>query len=427
MDKTLIYCTTGYPGDLYSEKVFADSEINALLAHFDRIILLPVDDLGHSLGFEDELPEGVEVDWSLTRQKATHSRLIKLFYIFHPYVARSLIDVTREARTPRQWLKGFMQAANTVTIARAVRKVLRRNNLTPENSLLYSLWFLDTAAANARIAAKYGWKCATRGHTTDMYDTPRIFRSVAVRRRLLNHIDSVISISEHGRDYLADKFPEHSVRFKAIHLGSSRNLSPCEYTPADGISEPLEIFTVARIADYKRLPLVVDTVRRIARYAPDRKLKWTLIGDGDYRREELIEQIESADEPNLELCYAGMIPNDKIQELYSTRPPQWFMLMSEIEGIPVAMGEAMSYGVPVVTTAAGQTCELADGESAFIFPINVDPDECARALAAKIFDPATQRAMSRAAIKAWEDRFNTAALARRTAAILAALLNKKMS
>lgn len=423
-NKTLIYCTNSYPSDVYSEKVFADSELEAFREYFDRIILLPVDDLGHKLGFESQLPDGVEVDWSLTRQKATHSRLVKLFYIFHPYVVRSLIDVTREARSASQWLKGFMQAANTITIARAVKKVLHNNKLLPGNSVLYSLWFLDTASANAYIASKYGWKCITRAHTSDLYDidTHRIFRSAEVRRRLLGHIESVITISEHGRRYLANKFPEHISKFKVIRLGSNRSIQPGSYSLADGVSRPLEIYTVARITDCKRLSLIVDIIQKIAHYTPDRKIRWTLIGDGDYRREELLAQIESADEPNLELRHAGLLKNEEIQEIYAKRPPQWFMLMSDTEGLPVSMGEAMSYGIPVITTDVGQIGELVDSKSGLMFPVDVDPDECARMLANMIFDTERQRSMSLEAVAAWESRFNASVLAHQTAALVNALL-----
>ena len=40
MKKTLIYCTNEFPGDLYSEKAFVDSELPALRRRFSRYILI---------------------------------------------------------------------------------------------------------------------------------------------------------------------------------------------------------------------------------------------------------------------------------------------------------------------------------------------------------------------------------------------------
>ena len=62
--KTLIYCTNGYPSDVFSEKVFVDGELTALRRHFDRIILLPDADAGRRLGFADTLPERIRVSSS---------------------------------------------------------------------------------------------------------------------------------------------------------------------------------------------------------------------------------------------------------------------------------------------------------------------------------------------------------------------------
>lgn len=421
-NKTLIYCTNGYPSDIYSEKVFVDGELEALRHHFDRIILLPCDDAGRRLGFADSLPEGVEADWSLTRDRRTHSRLIKLFYLFHPYVARAMLHVVREARTPGQCAKGFMQAANTVTIGRVLKRLLRRNGLRPDNTLIYSIWFLDTADAAARLGRTEGWRAATRAHTSDMYDLPRLFRSREVRRRLLRGMARVLSISDHGRDYLKRIFPEHADRFVSIHLGSSRSYAPGAYRPCDGVERPLELVTVARIVDYKRLPLIIDVLEAVAGMRPDRRMKWTLIGDGDYRREELFARGRNVRTPNLEVSFAGMQSNDEIQRMYRDNPPQWHILMSEIEGIPVCMGEAMSYGVPSITTDAGQVSELADAENSIIFPVEPDVEKFAPVLATRIFDTEMQSRMSAAALRTWQHTFDSATLALQTADTLASLL-----
>ena len=118
-----------------------------------------------------------------------------------------MLDVTREARTPGQWIKGMMQAASTITIGRVIKRLLKRNGLRRDDTLLYSIWFLNSADAAARLALTGGWTAATRGHTSDIYDNPWHFRSDAVRDRLLHGLKRVISISDYGRDYLKSKFP----------------------------------------------------------------------------------------------------------------------------------------------------------------------------------------------------------------------------
>ena len=98
------------------------------------------------------------------------------------------------------------------------------------------------------------------------------------------------------------------------------------------------------------------------------------------------------------------------------------MLMSSTEGIPVSMGEAMSYGIPCVTTDVGQTTELADHENSIIFPVDVDVEKCADTLAWRLFDTELQERMSAAALDSWQRTFDAGALASETAGILASLI-----
>ena len=142
----------------------------------------------------------------------------------------------------------------------------------------------------------------------------------------------------------------------------------------------------------KRLPLIIEVLEAVARRRPDRRLRWTLIGDGDSTRDraELLARSVAVKVRNLEVSFAGLKTNDAIQRGFHDNPPQWHMLMSSTEGIPVSMGEAMSYGIPCVTTDVGQTTELADHENSIIFPVDVDVEKCADTLAWRLFDTELQ-------------------------------------
>ena len=157
----------------------------------------------------------------------------------------------------------------------------------------------------------------------------------------------------------------------------------------------------------------------VARRRPDRRLRWTLIGDGDSTRDraELLARSVAVKVRNLEVSFAGLKTNDAIQRGFRDNPPQWHMLMSSTEGIPVSMGEAMSYGIPCVTTDVGQTTELADHENSIIFPVDVDVEKCADTLAWRLCD--TKCA---AGPDSWQRTFDAGALASETAGILASLI-----
>lgn len=420
-EKTLIYCTSGYPGDVYSERSFVTPELLALRHHFDRIILVPLDFLGVSLNFHKTLPKGISVDWSLARDKFTHSRLLKSLLIFHPYVLKTLWHMRGEARDTRQWAKGFLQAANTVTISRSLKKILKRHNLNPQNTVLYSFWFHDSGAAIARLAEKNGWKSATRAHTSDIYDELMVFRSRIARERHINSLQKIITISENGKNYLEEAFPHHSAKFRTILLGSSRSQTPGFYKPSDGITESLNIWTVARLDPLKRINLIIDILENIASLNPSRKICLTVIGDGECLT-ALKERVRNILAPNFKVNIEGMLDNLEIQKRYSENPPQWFMMASTTEGIPIAMGEAMSYGVPVISTDVGQISELADTDNSILLDRNPMVEDAATILSEKIFDTVIQKSMSANALKKWGKCFNSDFQSSITAAELSAIL-----
>ena len=401
--QTLIYFTQTYPGDGFTEQTFVDSELPALLTTFGRIILLPVNPSTRRDGYADRLPAGVEVDWSISESRAMHSRLAKLRWLAHPEVLRAAVDVTREAKTVKQWVKGIFQSLNAMELSRQLRRIIRREGLTPEQTTIYSLWFLNAAAGASRLGRE-GWKVATRAHLSDLYDDRLIFRSRRVRDRVLRGVGKVISISRRGREYLVQRYPEHAAKFVNIPLGSSRLFEPS--LPEARRDGPVRFVTASRMTSLKRLDVVMETLDRVAALLPHMELEWTLIGDGE-SRPDLERKAGEIRHANLKVRMPGMMRNAEIQRLYAKTPPHWFIMMSESEGMPVSLGEAMSYGVPVLTTDVGDIGEMVTPECALILDAD-DLDATARRVADLVADDSRRLAMSRAALKHWAQTFDAA-------------------
>lgn len=111
--------------------------------------------------------------------------------------------------------------------------------------------------------------------------------------------------------------------------------------------------------------------------------------------------------------YAGWITGEAKQQLL--RHTDIFVLPSYGEGMPMSILEAMSHGVPIVSTPVGGITELvAEGESGFL----VQPGDTAQ-LAERIYrlatDPDLRRRMGMAARLAVERGHDIEAVARRVA------------
>lgn len=421
MNRKLLYVTHGYPGDLFSEKVFVDNELPALRQYFSEIVLMPSDVFPRNLRYFHNLPEGCSVAWNLVDDKVFHSRWRRLPYIFHPFVLRSLAQMAGEAKSPRQWLKGLYQAINTVRVAGTVRKFLRANNMTPANTVLFSMWFYDPAAALGRLALTDGYAVATHAHAGDMYDHRMLFRSRKLRSIILQGYRNVLTISQRGCDYMRTRYPEAARKIICRHLGSTRHYTPNFKTnPAN--NDIISFVTAARFDPIKRLGLIVDVLDALARALPQKQISWTVIGDGPERR-VLEKRIADVKTPNLKITLTGALPNDEIQKLYSTAGFDWFLMMSRSEGIPVSMAEAMSYGIPIITTDVGDIKELATQDTALILPADMDNlAHYASILSPVVGDRNIRDTKARNALKRWESGFDASKLSAQTAALLASYI-----
>jgi colanic acid/amylovoran biosynthesis glycosyltransferase len=115
-----------------------------------------------------------------------------------------------------------------------------------------------------------------------------------------------------------------------------------------------------------------------------------LAGAGELE-DELRKQVEAL-EPAGNVRFLGQLAHPEVIEFYRRREVDIVVLPSldlggsEHEGIPVSLMEAMSYGVPVVSTITGGIPELLGGGAGVMVP-PADPKTLAEAIGRLIQDP----------------------------------------
>ena len=116
--------------------------------------------------------------------------------------------------------------------------------------------------------------------------------------------------------------------------------------------DTIVIGTIAVFRFQKRLDLWLELFKKIKEQYPGKKIKGVIVGAGPLK--DLIEQ--KRQELHLE--------NDVLMPGLQTNTIDWFsamdiyMMCSVFEGLPIALLEAMSCGLPVVTTNAGGIGEV---------------------------------------------------------------------
>ncbi|MBK8368427.1 MAG: glycosyltransferase [Bacteroidetes bacterium] len=67
-------------------------------------------------------------------------------------------------------------------------------------------------------------------------------------------------------------------------------------------------------------------------------------------------------------------------DFYKDKPVDLFVNVSEIEGIPVSIMEAISFGIPCIGTNVGGVSEIVNEQTGFLIDKNFEPNEVAELL-----------------------------------------------
>ena len=106
--------------------------------------------------------------------------------------------------------------------------------------------------------------------------------------------------------------------------------------------------------------MIIEALSKISH-----NIEWLHIGDG----EELdsLKWIAKNKLPsNIKYSFSGYIENEKITDIYVKDGYHAFINVSETEGIPVSIMEALSCSVPIIATDVGGVSEmLHDNENGF--------------------------------------------------------------
>ncbi len=163
---------------------------------------------------------------------------------------------------------------------------------------------------------------------------------------------------------------------------------------------PLVVF-VGRLGPEKKTPSLVGAMRHVIAERPDAKL--VLLGDGPVRG-ELEELIRSAGlEQNVLL--AGRVPVEGV--LKWLQAGDIFTLVSELEGLPCSLIEAMAVGLaPVVSEIPAHTQLIEEEQNGLLTQVGSE-ESIARALLRLIKDPGLRERIGVSARKMAVERFST--------------------
>lgn len=234
------------------------------------------------------------------------------------------------------------------------------------STLLYFYWGCGTAWALPFISSKA--PAIARFHGFDLYEDEQGNGGyIPLRQQLLNRLDAVFTISQHGQNYLSKLYPHAAGNILLSRLGVQDKGS----TPRPENNTPCHIVSCSRMIPLKRLHLLVAALQSCTM-----QIRWTHIGDGPLRQS--IEEKTKKLPVNVQFACTGMLPSDEVTFFYNSHAVDLFINISETEGLSVAIMEALAAGIPVIATDVGGTSELIDRQVGELIPKDFSPQALAK-------------------------------------------------
>ncbi len=237
--------------------------------------------------------------------------------------------------------------------------ILRQYDFTVfDEVVIYSYWFFVPAYVGLKIKEYFTANginsvLVSRAHGYDVYENINSLGYLPCRRYLLSGVDRLLVCSQYGRDFIAEKYPGFSDKIFTSRLGTA----DCGEGTWDGV---FRIVTCSRVVPLKRLDRLVDALAVLEGKQLPVKTEWTHIGGG-----KLLDELKEYAGKKLSrtsVVFTGSLTNQEVYNYYRSHPFSVFVNVSSSEGLPVSVMEAISFGIPALTTNVGGTGEVVINE-----------------------------------------------------------------
>lgn len=389
-NSTCLLFTQSYPyGD---SEVFLETEINFLAIYFSNVVIFP---LNTGNGKMRKVPSNVTIEYLFKSDMNCRINFTDLFLLTKVLVFEIIhqpIKMLSQLRSNFSYLKQECKKA------KIFGDFLKRSNLG-SNCFFYSYWF-DTWSLILSLVKKshkeYGFQFYSRAHGFDLFEDQTKFGYHPFKNFMLRNVNSVYSVSKVGQSHLQNKYKKYKHKIRHSYLGSKSNRYHYVSEGTDFV-----IASCANIRAIKRLELIPDILNELPSTF---KAKWVLIGDG-----EMLSEIKSKTKllgSNIECVFMGNLESYQVHEFYAKNKVDLFISVSRSEGIPFTMMEAISYGIPLLSTDVGGCSEICNEQTGVLINKEFDIKEVAKEILLFSSSPMNTIEFRNGVRKFWEQNFN---------------------
>jgi glycosyltransferase involved in cell wall biosynthesis len=387
---------SNYP--ISNGEFFIDDEIRVIAKRFEKVyVLVNAIPNGNTKRY---MPENMVVH-AFTETISLLERLKALPYIFFSFFREEWkLAPQKYAVKPSLLLFKlmFIDLVRALKTRKQILNVLTKENLNSSDIIFYSYWHDYKALALALMKAKDTHLiCVARAHGWDVFYERHQPPYLPFKKFIVSNLDVTYSISDAGRYALLHLLGnEFNHKISVSRLGKINHHLPL----TEKKYHEILICSCSNIVPVKRVHLIVELLNELC----FKNLRWVHFGDGFLRPE--IEQLAEEKLLHIEFEFRGNVTNAEILDFYHENYVDLFINVSESEGIPVSIMEALSAGIPVLATDVGGTSEVVNEEVGFLIPKNFEIHEVVNIISNYLNLPEIDKKLYRAnAYRFWKENY----------------------
>jgi glycosyltransferase involved in cell wall biosynthesis len=385
MSNSIICLVTGsYPYDVAAEDTFLKNEVLEIPFFFNEVFIIPK----NSTGNKANIPLPIKIDINLSKILKNAKKITcKNFFFIIIYVFFSIDFFKEIIRKPSVlfyinnflWLI-FYQFKRRI-ISNYFSKWILNNNLYNKKIVFYTFWLDEATHGISDVVKKFPktMHVISRAHGIDLYEERSKPPYFPFRPAIFKQISFVFADSKKGCDYLKKKYPIFSKKFQISYMGL-KNIKEKAFPSNDKV---LRIVSCSMIRKIKRIELIILSLKKFSDVYKNIKVEWTHFGNktGELSILDLKKLIKVQNfSVKINIKFIKYKNQSRLYDFYLNNPIDCFLTLSESEGTPVSILEALNCSIPIIATAVGGITETVSKNNGFLLSQDPTPEEVANNL-----------------------------------------------
>lgn len=186
-------------------------------------------------------------------------------------------------------------------------------------------------------------------------------------KRAVKYADEIIVLSQSAKKYFKDVYNRETV-YIPNGIEEAHKKEPNVIKEKYGLEKDSYILFLARMVPEKGCHYLIEAYNKLSE--EERKNKKLVIAGGSSHTDEYYSQIINMAKDNKNIILTGFVQGDELYELFTNTC--LYVLPSDIEGMPISLIEAMSYGDKCLISNIDENTAIANENCVSFEKSNVD-------------------------------------------------------